>query len=133
MTEPVVHRILVLTAFVCCGLVLASFALFARDQLAGASKHQQTELVTGGARQPVVVRRRVRHQPGQPRRFIDAAANTLTSPFRSIVQSDSQWVLHGLPAIFAVLVYGVGLGYLARFSRGMSGGHHQSRSPHVRA
>jgi hypothetical protein len=44
----------------------------------------------------------------------------LTSPFRSIVQSDSQWVLHGVPTIFALLVYGVGLGYLARFSRGTS-------------
>jgi hypothetical protein len=25
-------------------------------------------------------------------------------------------VKHGLPALFAVLVYGLGLGYLARFS-----------------
>jgi hypothetical protein len=38
----------------------------------------------------------------------------------SIVQSGSPWVLHGVPTIFALLVYGVGLGYLARFSRGLS-------------
>jgi hypothetical protein len=55
----------------------------------------------------------------QPRLFIDNAASALTSPFRSLVQSDSQWVERGLPTILALLVYGVGIGYLARFSRGL--------------
>jgi hypothetical protein len=114
----VIHRVLVLAAFMCCGIVIVSFTLFARDQLAGASKHQQNELVSAApASPPPAVANR---SPGQPRRFIDGAARALTSPFRSIVQSDSQWVLHGVPTIFALLVYGVGLGYLARFSRGMS-------------
>jgi hypothetical protein len=114
----VIHRVLVLTAFVCCGLVIASFALFARDQLAGASQHQQNELVSAASAS--LAPAPTNHVPGQPKRFIDGAARVLTSPFRSIVQSDSQWVLHGVPTIFALLVYGVGLGYLARFSRGMS-------------
>jgi hypothetical protein len=56
----------------------------------------------------------------RPREFIDQAASALTSPFHSIVQSDSQWVLHGIPTVLALLVYGVALGYLARYSRGMS-------------
>jgi hypothetical protein len=80
---------------VCCALVSVSFLMFARDQVSGAFKHQQSE-------------------------FIDQAASALTSPFHSIVQRGSQWVLHGIPTVLALLVYGVGLGYLARYSRGMS-------------
>ncbi len=112
-----IHRGLVLIALACSFLVLASFALFARDQLAGASKHQQNELAGSATSAPGVVPPPTQH--GQPRRFIDGAAHALTSPFRSIVQSDSSWVTHGLPTIFALLLYGVGLGYLARYSSGL--------------
>jgi hypothetical protein len=113
-TSSVLHRALVLAAFVCCGLVLVSFTLFARDQLAGASAQQQNSLVSGSAKAPPA------HHRGQPRRFIDSAAHDLSSPFSSIVQSNNDWVTHGVPTIFALLVYGVGLGYLARFSSGLS-------------
>jgi hypothetical protein len=114
----VVHRILVLVALACSALVVASFALFARDQLAGASAHQQTELASGGPVSPGTLPSS--HQVAQPRRFIDSAAKTLDSPFASIVQSDSEWVIHGVPTIFALLVYGVGIGYLARYSSGLT-------------
>jgi hypothetical protein len=116
----VIQRGLVLIAFACCGLVLASFVMFARDQLASASARQQNELVspsTGAVPVPAVHRGH-----GQPRRFIDGAAQKLTSPFRSIVQSHSQWVLHAVPALIAILVYGCGLGFLARYSRGTARG-----------
>lgn len=113
-----IHRLLVFTAIVCCALVAASFVMFARDQIAGASKHQQNEIIasTPTTTGPVPIH----HGTAQPRRFIDAAASDLTAPFRSIIQSDSEWVLHGFPTIVALLVYGVGLGYLARFSRGIA-------------
>jgi hypothetical protein len=119
-TDRAMNRVLALTAYVCCGLVIASFALFARDQLAGASKNQQTEINTGGAQAgssgtPTV------HHHAQPRRFIDGAASALTSPFRSLVHSDSAWVTHGVSTFLALLVYGAGLGFLARYSRGWSG------------
>jgi hypothetical protein len=115
----VVHRILVPIAIACSALVLISFALFARDQLAGASKHQQTELAAGTPVTPGTVPV-VPHRAGQPRRFIDGAAKALESPFVSIVQSGSPWSLHAVPAMLALLLYGVGLGYLARYSRGLS-------------
>ncbi len=107
-----------LIAFVCCALVLCSFALFARDQLAGASEAQQQELVSGPTAGGTPVP--TNHQTGQPRRFIDGAAKTLTAPFSSIVSSSSEWVTRGLPTVFALIVYGVGLGYLARYSRGVA-------------
>jgi hypothetical protein len=112
----VIHRGLVLIAYACCALVVASFAMFARDQIAGASIHQQREIAVNAPHTPGVTPVSTGH--GQPRRFIDGASRALTAPFRSIVQSDSQWTLHALPTLFALLVYGVGLGYLARYSRG---------------
>jgi hypothetical protein len=114
----VIHRILVLTAFVCCGLVTVSFALFARDQLAGASKHQQNELNAGA--QTTTSSTAAAHPHGQPRHFIDGAASALTSPFRALVHSNSDWVREIVPGLMALLVYGVGLGYLARYSLGSS-------------
>jgi hypothetical protein len=100
-------------------LVISSFALFAHDQVAGASQHQQTAELPGAAAlapKPVAP-----HKPhAQPRRFIDGAASTLTSPFHSVIKSDNTWVDHGIPAVLALAVYGLGLGYLARFSRGFA-------------
>jgi hypothetical protein len=113
----VIHRVITTIAWVCCFFVVASFSLFALDQLSGASKHQQNEITSSATVAPIPPE--AKHH-AQPRQFIDDAAHTLTSPFTSIVPSNSQWVTRGVPAIIAVLVYGVGLGYLARFSRGWS-------------
>jgi hypothetical protein len=112
-TGSVISRVLRLAAFACCVLVVASFAMFARDEVAGASQHQQTELVAG-AHPTTAPSTPVKH--AQPRRSIDAAAKVLTGPFNAIVESSNLWVKHALPALFALLVYGLGLGYLARFS-----------------
>jgi hypothetical protein len=112
-TDGVTSRLLRLTACACCALVVLSFALFARDQMAGASQHQQTALVAGAASAASAPAKR----HAQPRRFIDEAATALTKPFGAIVHSSNEWVDHGLPAVFALIVYGLGLGYLARYSR----------------
>jgi hypothetical protein len=117
-TRSVISRSIKLVSFVCCALVVLSFAMFARDQTAGASAHQQTELVSGNGLMPAPVSQSKPH--GQPRRFIDGAAKDLTSPFDAVVRSSNVWVQHGLPAFFALLVYGLGLGYLARYSSGLS-------------
>ena len=110
----VISRFFRLTAFACCALIVLSFAMFARDQVAGASAHQQTELVAGSNSTPGASAPSKRH--AQPRRFIDRAAKDLRTPFDAIVQSSNVWVKEGLPAVFALLVYGLGLGYLARYT-----------------
>lgn len=112
----VIHRAIVLVALGCCGLVLASFVMFARDQIASASTHQANEVVSSVPVQTPPPP----HVESQPGRFIDGAASKLTSPFRSIIQSSSTWVERGLPTLLALLVYGGGLGFLARYSRGLA-------------
>src|SRR5581483_9300037 len=92
--SAVVHRALVTTACIMCALIVASFALFVRDQLKTSATHQAnliapptrlqypgTTTTTSTATTPA------HHQPGQPRRFIVGAAHDLTSPFDSIVSS----------------------------------------------
>ncbi len=116
-TRTVVSRVLTVMASICCAFVLASFLMFARDQLAGASAHQQNEIATVSSN---VVAKAPSTTHHQPRRFIDGAAHDLTSPFSAIVSSNDAWVSHGLPAFFALVVYGGGLGFLARYSRGFS-------------
>lgn len=37
----------------------------------------------------------------------------LLAPFANLVDSDNGWVHHGMPAVLALLLYGVGLGLLA--------------------
>ncbi len=113
-TGPVISRIIRFASLACCALVVMSFAMFARDQMAGASEHQQTELVAGT--NPNTAPAAITHRHSQPRRFIDSAAKTLMSPFSAVVKSNNAWVNEGLPAVIALLVYGVGLGYLARFA-----------------
>jgi hypothetical protein len=110
----VVYRTLRLLSITCCAFVVISFVMFANEQLSSASRHQQTEVVTGinasTASSPA-------HQRGQPGRFIDGAASELTAPFRMIVQSGNQWVQHGIETAVALAFYGLGLGFLARYSR----------------
>jgi hypothetical protein len=115
--DHVMSGALGLTRLVCCGLVIASFAMFAVDQTGGASRHQVAELAAGTpARTATATVTDTR--PGQPRRFIDGAARALTAPFRAVVDSGSQWVQEGFATFCALLLYGVGLGYLARYSQG---------------
>ncbi len=112
--RSVISRFLRLISLVCCGLIVMSFAMFARDQMAGASEHQQSELVAGSSTTPAPAA--IIHHHSQPRRFIDNAAKTLTSPFSAVVKSSNPWVDQGLPTVLALLAYGIGLAYLARFA-----------------
>jgi hypothetical protein len=111
--ERVLRGALRFTSFLCCALVLASFAVFTNDQLADASAHQQSEIASGATVTPSTT---VAH--GQPWRFVDDAASRLTAPFDSIVPTHNVWVSHGTTLLFALLVYGLGLGWVARFSSG---------------
>ena len=114
-----IYRLLRLISFACCLIVVASFALFADDQLGKASTHQQQQLLSPASQAAVAKGkpRTVAHH-GQPREFIDGAAGKLTAPMRSLISSKNAWVLHFWELGSALLVYGLGLGFLARFTSG---------------
>ena|SRR5947209_591073 len=110
-----VHRVLVTVSFVCCALIVASFTFFAVDQVSGASGNQVAAIAgsaTSGKKQHV--------RPGPLRRFVDAAAKDLTYPFHSVLLSTSRWANQLLLLVLGLTVYGVGLGYLARYSSGVA-------------
>jgi hypothetical protein len=116
--RTVLRRGLVICAWTCCALVVASFALFAQDQISGASKHQAAEIASGSPTTTGVTPTSAHH--GSVRRFIDDAAHALTAPFRAIFQPSSAWGYHIFDTVGALLLYGLGLGYLARYSSGLS-------------
>jgi hypothetical protein len=94
-----------------CLIVLVSFAFFAVGQTSTASTHQQNKLSeTTTVAQPA--------HKGTVHKAIDEASTELTAPFSRITAgSGSQWLVRGVGTLMALLVYGIGLGYVARVLR----------------
>ncbi len=106
-------RVLRTASIAICLIVIASFLLFAVNQTSTASGHQQEEL----SGQPAVTHSAgagASHESGF-RRTLDEVSETLTSPAGGL--SSSEWGERGLRLIFALLVYGFALGFLARTLR----------------
>lgn len=110
-------RTLRLASIVICLIVAASFAIFAIQQTKTASG-QQTEVVTNSgpalahpAASPATAKK------GAVHRVIDEAAEALTSPFSGIVSSGSEWAVEGIKLALTLVIYGFGLGYVARVIR----------------
>jgi hypothetical protein len=97
-------------------VVVIGFALFAIDETDKGSKAQQAkldrELGTTVAPDAPQENRRERSN-GALREAIDDANDVLLRPFAELVDSDNAWVNHGIPALLALLIYGLGLGLLA--------------------
>jgi predicted PurR-regulated permease PerM len=111
-------RLIRLASLVICAIVVASFAIFAFEQTKTASKHQ-TEEITGGASQSSSsgASKKTRAHVSSVHKAIDEAAQKLTSPFAGVVSSSSEWVTRGVKLALALLVYGLGVGFLARALR----------------
>jgi hypothetical protein len=103
-------------------IVVLGFAMFAIDETDKGSKTQQAKLAEElhDSSDPVVpvvpdareeAAREASH--GTVREAIDDANDVLLRPFVDLVDSNSAWVNHGIPALLALLIYGVGLGFLA--------------------
>ena len=98
---------------------MLGFAMFAIDETDKGSKAQQAKLERelhsrGDPIAPSAKQEAAREQNhGAVRETIDDANDVLLAPFVDLVDSDSAWVNHGIPALLALLIYGVGLGFLA--------------------
>jgi hypothetical protein len=115
----VITKVLVYLAVGCCALITVSFGMFALDQASGASTQQVQQLSSDTA--DASVQSATAPAKSQPRRFIDGATRALTSPFSALLSSmRSPWAQESVVTVLGLLVYGFGLGYLARFSRGLA-------------
>jgi hypothetical protein len=98
-------------------IVIASFAVFAIDQTKGASAHQQQELAGGRPAESAGGKSASAHESGV-HKAIDDVSGKLTSPFSGVVSgSSSEWAVRSIKLLLALLVYGFGLGFLARTLR----------------
>jgi hypothetical protein len=111
-----------LAAIVLSGVVLLGFVLFAIDEASGAS-HQTTAELANDARTvgpaPTPSQERVRERAhSRAREAVDDVNDVLLAPFAWAAPAGSgAWAKHGLPVVLALLVYGLGLGFLARVVR----------------
>lgn len=115
-------RLLRLASRVICLIMVAWLVVFVVDQTGSASAHQQNELIPGSASTGTPSSEAagggaVKAKPeSTARKVLNEAADALTSPFASAVSgSHSEWTIHIVKTLLALLIYGFGLAFLARF------------------
>jgi hypothetical protein len=106
---------------IACVIVVVSFGLFAIDQAGNASAQQQNEVnesAPASIAQTSKPKSTKEKSEGGVREAIDEASSTITSPFAGAVTGvHNEWATRGVRMVLALLVYGFGLGYLARMLR----------------
>jgi hypothetical protein len=111
-----------LAAIVMSGFVLVGFAFFAADELGRGSKTQQQALANEleGSTSEVIpiapapageAAREAAH--GDIRELVDDVNDVLLGPFTGLADSQDVWAARGVPTMLALLLYGIGLGFLA--------------------
>jgi hypothetical protein len=116
-----------LVAVTTSAIVLVSFALFAIDETQDASANTVAAIAGLQATRtadPSSSEERAREKAhGKAHEAIDDADDVLVKPFASIADgSSSSWARRGVPTSLALVVYGFGLSFLARFMRGRAYG-----------
>ena len=110
-----------LVAIVTSGIVLLGFGFFVVGQMNEGSKTQQRALdheldlpdSQDAIDPPSDVEKIRESQNDKFHELVDDANDVLLAPFVSLVDSSSAWIDHGVTALLALLLYGVGLGFLA--------------------
>lgn len=109
-------RLLYIASRVACLLAVAWFVTFAVQQSSTAAAHQASEIYPAGAQAQSQA-----PQPAQEsglRKTLNHAFKTISAPFSGVVSSSrSQWTIHIVDTLLALLLYGFGLGYVARALR----------------
>ena len=114
-----ISRLIWLVSVVTSVLVLLGFAGFAADQAKDASVREKAAIDQITVPDPGPATERAReHRHSDVRELIDDANDVLLAPFSGIVDSDEVWTNRLVPTALALLVYGFGLGFLARYWRG---------------
>jgi hypothetical protein len=120
MLLPLLARVLRLASIAICLIAVAWFGAFALDQTGSASNRQQAEVNAAappGLGITPTGSPTTRHESGF-HEALDKVSSTLTSPFSSVTASLSRgWTIHAVDTLLMLLVYGLGLGFLARMMR----------------
>ena len=109
---------------VASAIVIVSFALFAVDETRAASQRSTAEIAGLQAARsadpnPAEERARERAHSGA-RELIDDADDVLLAPFAVAAPADAgKWASRGVPALLALLVYGLVVPFLARYLEGL--------------
>jgi hypothetical protein len=112
-----------IAAIVVSAIVLVSFGLFAIDETRDASNRSVAAvegLEATRSAEPTAGEERARERAhNSVREAIDDADDVLVAPFAPVTDStSSSWVRRGIPTLLALIVYGFGLAFLARFMHG---------------
>jgi hypothetical protein len=104
--------------------------LFALEDIGRASTSAENRVqdrYTATAPTPAGERERERRH-SQVREAIDDVNDVLLAPFAGVSEdATSRWARRGVPALLGLLVYGFGLGDVARFMKGRGGSTSLSR------
>jgi hypothetical protein len=110
-------KLLRLVSIGVCLVVVASFVTFAVEQTKTASGHQQEQLATPAEAATAAATPPVQSHESSLRKGLDEASAELTSPFAGLASGSSEWATRGVKLLLALLIYGFGIGYLARALR----------------
>jgi hypothetical protein len=106
---------------IACAIVLLSFLLFVVDKAGNASAHQQNEVNASappGSAEPHKSEGSSKNSKSSLRKTIDEVSSAIVSPFSGAVTGiQSEWGKEIALTVMALLIYGLGLGYLARVLR----------------
>jgi hypothetical protein len=103
-------------------IVSAGFILFALDDFDRASDSSVDRIAGYTATDPTPSGERERERRhSKARELIDDANDVLLRPFAALTANDdSRWMRRGIPALLGLLVYGVLLGFAARYTKALS-------------
>jgi hypothetical protein len=109
----VIPGLLRLASRIICLIIIASFVIFAVNQTGNASKGQQRE-VSSGSSQGGSSAPESKHED-TVHKTLDEISDELTSPFAGLTSGlTSQWLIRSIKLLLSLLVYGFGLGFIAR-------------------
>jgi hypothetical protein len=119
----VIERALRFAAVACSLLVVAGWGWFAIDETRAASEQSTAEIAGQQASRtasPDPDQEAAREQTNSKvHEWVDDANDVLLKPFSPLTEdSASKWVRRSIPAVLALIVYGFGLGLLARVAAG---------------
>ena len=129
ITAAVVSSLLRLASVACSVVLVLSFAAFASDQAGAGSKHTVAAIASADANEqsgptanldepsPGAETERMREKRHSAlREKLDDANDALVAPFAGAATSGSIWSQRIVSTLLALLVFGVGMHYLARLA-----------------